>query len=151
MGHEPRLLVGDAEDSTQLIRRDSLAGIQHEEDRQEPLGVPNQDHPRSTRRFDSVPSIRLPKASTEDHRNSTGLISMPVVVKNSKKVQKQCPRCSNVVEMYLIKNEDLSFGLLAKLRADFTGMKHYFNFRLKCPICIYEEPLTVQQGYSLME
>ena len=37
------------------------------------------------------------------------------------------------------------------LRLNFPGAKLYFNFRLKCPICIYEGPLTVQQGYSLME
>jgi len=53
--------------------------------------------------------------------------------------------------MYLIKNDGLDFGLLATLRADFIGAKSYFSFRLKCPICIYEEPLTVQQGFSLME
>jgi hypothetical protein len=76
---------------------------------------------------------------------------MPVPVRNARKVRKKCPRCSNVVDMHLIRNEDFGFGLLAKLRVDFFGAKSYFNFRLKCPICIYEEPLTVQQGYSLME
>jgi len=74
-----------------------------------------------------------------------------VTVKKAKRVRRKCPRCSNVVDMYLIKNDGLDFGLLATLRADFIGAKSYFSFRLKCPICIYEEPLTVQQGFSLME
>jgi hypothetical protein len=30
-------------------------------------------------------------------------------------------------------------------------IKFPFSFLLKCPVCIYVESLTTQQGYSLME
>lgn len=78
-------------------------------------------------------------------------MSSDVIVQGAKEVRKVCPRCSNVVDMVLIRDPDLTFGLLAKLRVDFIGIRGYYNFRLKCPICIYEEKLTVQQAFSLME
>jgi hypothetical protein len=78
-------------------------------------------------------------------------MSGDIFVKGAKNVRKVCPRCSNIVDMVLVRDIDLMFGLLAKFRADFIGMRGYYNFRLKCPICIYEEKLTVQQAFSLME
>lgn len=53
--------------------------------------------------------------------------------------------------MFLVRDRDLTFGVLAKLRLDFVGLRTYYSFRLRCPICVYEEPITLQQAYSLME
>jgi hypothetical protein len=72
------------------------------------------------------------------------------VIRNAKAVRKTCPRCSNVVEMQLVRDRDITLGALARLRLDFPGLTGYYSFRLKCPICIYEESLSLQQAYSLM-
>ena len=76
---------------------------------------------------------------------------MAIRVRGTKTVQRRCPRCQNDVDFELARDETLEFGLLAKLRADFWGVKSLYRFRLKCPICIYEEGLSLQMAYSLME
>jgi hypothetical protein len=65
-------------------------------------------------------------------------------IKRSKVVSKQCPRCHNNVDMILARERGLLVPLLSKARL-------LSPYMLKCPICIYVEPLTNQQAYSLME
>lgn len=64
-------------------------------------------------------------------------------VKRAKIVHKKCPRCNNSVEMYLARDRALVVPLFAKLNL-------LSPYMLKCPICIYAEPLTNQQARSLM-
>lgn len=65
-------------------------------------------------------------------------------VKRGRSVHKQCPRCHNNVDMFLARDR----GVLVPI---FTKIKLLSPYMLKCPICIYVEPLTNQQAYSLME
>jgi phage FluMu protein Com len=64
-------------------------------------------------------------------------------IKGAKTISKVCPRCSNHVQMMLVRDRGLLVVPLTKV-----GLLS--PFQLKCPICIHVESLTNQQAHSLI-
>lgn len=66
-------------------------------------------------------------------------------VGGAKKVPRSCPRCKNSVEFELVSD---SAGIsLYGLASTLIPMKRYWA--IKCPICIYYEPITSQEAKEL--